>query len=336
MSALIRALLLAIVLIGSAHANDTVWLKSGDRVSGKLEVMDNGTLRITTEWGGPLLIDRAAVESVTTERSLNLALPDGERTDARLARDDSGGQLIVTDEGSEALALSDIRIASVAPVREATRNRWETRATYGLNLSSGNSETESHSLRANSLLRRDAFRHAVNADFDLKKDDGAKTREIFRVGYQLDWFFREDWFAFGSSEYFQDELRDVDLRVTLGAGIGHQFWENSLGAFSIESGISEVIEDIAGERENSRAVRLAMDYKRFFFGQTMSLFHRNELLALADRDRGELLRTSTGLRYQLNSFLATDFRIDLDYETEPAPGRKNADVTYIIGLGFTW
>ncbi len=339
MAVVYRALSLAIVLIvaliAPAHA-DVVLLKSGDRVSGSVESIDASTLRIKTEWGGVLLIKRDAIASIDTEREINLSLPDGERTTARLQSDDEGRQVVVDDAGERPLDVAAIRQASVNALTGRPTDRWESRLTYGLNISDGNSDTESHALRAHSLLRRGKFRHVANADVDLKKDDGNTTRELYRVGYQLDWFFQDDWYAFGSSEYFQDELREVDYRITLGVGVGYQFWDTSLGALSVESGISEVIEKVGGESDNNRAFRLSADYNRFFMGKRLELFHRNEMLVLAERDRGELLQTSTGVRYALNSFLSTNLRLDFDHETEPAPGRKKSDVTYIIGIGFTW
>ncbi len=330
-----RILLLAFLLAAPAYA-DVIYLKNGDQVTGTVETLDATTLRIETEWGGVLMIERDAIASIETQREINLELPDGERALARLDVDEDGRQVIVDETGERALDVAAIQQASVTQLRARPTDRWVSRVTYGLNISDGNSDTESHALRASTLLRRGALRHQATADVDLKKDDGNTTRELYRVGYQLDWFFQDDWYAFGSSEYFQDKLREVDYRVTLGLGVGYQFWDTTLGAFSIEGGISEVIEKVGNESDNNRAFRIGADYNRFFFSRRMELFHRNELLVLADRDRGELLKTSTGLRYAMNAFLDANFRIDFDHETEPAPGRKKSDVTYIIGIGFTW
>lgn len=319
----------------SAQA-DIVWLHNGDRVTGQVDSIDSSAVRVRTEWGGMVRIERDEVASVETERVLNIALPEGREQAARLQRDDDGQQQVVVEERVEPLDFEQIRKASVDRQPGVVEERWETRLTYGLNISSGNTDTESHSLRANTLLRQQSFRHVANADVDVRKDDGTSTREAYRVGYQLDWFFRDDWFAFGSTEYFQDELRDVDYRIRLGGGLGFQFWETSLGALSIEGGISEVIEKVGGEKENNRAARWALDYNRYFFGRQLEAFHNHELLVLTDRDRGELVNTSTGLRYALNAYLSGNIRVDLDYETDPAPGRKNTDITYIIGVGFTW
>ncbi len=328
---------LFLMLAGPAWA-DVVWLKSGDRVSGKIESLDGSALRIKTDWGGSVTIKRDAIASIRTDNELNLMLYDGERVQGRLEsdREEEEQQILAEGEDARTVTLQAVRYASVDAAVDRPGDRWQTRVTYGLNISTGNTETENHSLRASSTLRRGPWRHQGNADFDLKKDSGSTTREQYRVGYQLDWFFREDWFAFGSSEYFQDKLRGVDYRITLGGGLGYQFWDTTLGALSLEGGISEVIEKLNGETDNNRALRIGLDYKRYYMGQRLELFHGSELLVLAERDRGEILKTSTGIRYDLNSFLSTNLRLDFDHETEPAPGRKKSDVVYVIGLGFTW
>lgn len=341
MTVRIKALgmLVALLLAGAGpvHA-DVVWLKSGDRVSGKVESLDGTTLRIETDWGGALKIDRDAIASIRTDDDLNLMLYDGERVQGRFESDheEQEQQLLAAGEEPRTLTLRSVRYASVDREVERMGDRWHSRLTYGLNIATGNTETQSHSLRTSTTVRRGPWRHQGNADLDLEKNSGSTTREQYRVGYQLDWFFREDWFAFGSSEYFQDKLRDVDYRITLGGGLGYQFWDNSLGALSVEGGLSEVIEKVDGESDNNRALRLGADYNRYFMGERLELFHGSELLVLAQRDRGEILKTSTGVRYALNSFLSTNLRIDFDHETEPAPGRRKSDLVYVIGVGFTW
>ena len=59
------------------------------------------------------------------------------------------------------------------------------------------------------------------------------------------------------------------------------------------------------------------------------------MLVLADADRGQILTTSTGVRFAISGRWKADARIDLVYETEPAAGNEEADVTYIIGVGYS-
>ena len=93
--------------------------------------------------------------------------------------------------------------------------------------------------------------------------------------------------------------------------------------------------EIGGRQEENPALRIALDYNRYFRGGDIELFHSDELLTLTDFDRGQILTTTTGVRFTLSERWKADARIDLIYETEPAPGNEEADVTYILGIGYS-
>lgn len=327
--------LCAVCLAATARA-DEVTLANGDHLTGKVQSIDGSAIVLDTEWGGTLTVQRDAVQSVRTDGVLNLVV-DGEQLHrARLAISDSGEQAVVTDAGEREVGFGAVQRAAVDVLPSATKDEWKTQVSYGLNISTGNSDTQAHSLRADTTLRRGALRHEGIAQLDRKIDDNTVTKDQMRFGYQLDWFFRDDWYAYGTTEYFKDDLKDVDYRVTLGAGAGHQFWDDTLGALSAEAGVSEVLEQIGGKSETNPAARFAVDYNRFLYGKRLEFFNKDELLVLADLDRGQILNASTGLRLRISSLWTADLRVDLNHETKPAPGQVKTDLTYILGVGFNF
>lgn len=315
---------------------DVVQLANGDRVSGTLVAVDGGTVVIESPWGGVLRIDREAVRSIESEEPLGVELDDGGEAELLLVETEAGEQGVRTADGQvEEVGIGALSLVyrDAPPVRIA--DEFRLNATYGLNITSGNADTQTHSVRGNMGFRRGKQRHTTKAELDRKIDEGDVTKDQYRLGHQMDWFFRDDWYSYGTTEYFSDAIKEVDYRFTLGAGAGHQFWDNSLGAFSMEGGASFVLEEIGGEQEENPAVRVALKYNRFFMGKTLELFHSDELLALTDFDRGQILNTSTGLRFAINGRWKADARVDLVYETEPAAGNEKADVTYILGIGYS-
>lgn len=328
--------LLLTILAAPAALADVVQLANGDRLSGTLKSIDGNNVVVDTEYAGRIVVDRTAVTSVETDAEFNVVL-DGETIrGGRLTRAASGEQSLATASGVRELGFGAIRAASLDTPTTSAKDRWSTTITYGLNVSTGNSDTQAHALRARTLLRRGDLRHTLNVEADRMTDDGAVTKDQQRIGYQLDWFFRPDWYSYGTGEYFKDDLKEVDYRLTLGAGLGHQFWDNSLGGLSAEAGLTQVVEKIGGEQEINPAARIGADYNRFFLGQRLEFFHENELLVLGDLDRGQILDTSTGLRFRLSDTWTADLRVDLTHETEPADDQETTDITYIIGVGFNW
>ncbi|MEE4300453.1 MAG: DUF481 domain-containing protein [Pseudomonadales bacterium] len=315
---------------------DVVHLANGDRVSGALVSLDGSAAVIDTEWGGTLRVTREAVRSIDTEEALGIELEGGVNTEAMLVEAESGEQAIVDAAGE----VEEIGLGALGLVyRETPRIRivdgFRLDATYGLNVTTGNADTQTHSVRADMGFRRGKQRHRTRAELDRKIDEGDVTKDQYRLGHQLDLFFQADWYGYGSAEYFSDAIKEVDYRFTAGAGVGHQFWDDSLGALSAETGASLVVEEIGGDQVENPALRLALTYNRFFLGKTLELFHSDEALVLTDFDRGQILNTSTGVRFKINGRWKADARVDLIYETEPAPGNEKADVTYILGVGYS-
>lgn len=48
------------------------------------------------------------------------------------------------------------------------------------------------------------------------------------------------------------------------------------------------------------------------------------------------LRSRTGVRVPIASGINASVQVNLDWEREPAPGRKSTDTTLLIGLGYEW
>ena len=65
----------------------------------------------------------------------------------------------------------------------------------------------------------------------------------------------------------------------------------------------------------------------------MELFHRQTVLAIASGESGQVLTSSTGLRFALSERIDTALRTDINYETDPPLGSENTDTTYTLGIG---
>ena len=133
----------------------------------------------------------------------------------------------------------------------------------------------------------------------------------------LQTFLNERWFGAGNAEYFQDTLKEIDSRITLGAGVGVQFIDNSIQNLASDLGISAVREVIGGDSEVEPALRLGVDYQRFVLAKTIELFHRQSILQLLGDEKSQVFSSSTGIRYAYNDRIDTNFRIDLAYESDP-------------------
>lgn len=326
-------LFLLALLAGAPALADQVFLANGDRISGTVVAIDGTSVVVETEYAGDLVVSRDAVRAVRTDEERNVRLEGEGEVVARLSTDEAGEQTVIWGNASRTVGLAEIDRAAVAPLAERPALEWNTQADFTTEISRGNTETSAYGVLATSTLRQRRFRHTARLQVDQEDSQGITTKEQSNLRYELDWFFRDDWFIYGSGDYFTDGLRGVDPRITYGVGVGHEFWNDALGSLNARLGLSVVDETLADRETTNGALSWVLDYKRFLYGKQLEIFHNHEIRALFDADRGQLFDSSTGLRFAFSALWSANMRVDYDYATKPPAGNERSDVTYAVGLG---
>lgn len=328
MRAFTLVLLLAIALPATA---DQITLLNGDRLSGTVSTIAGGRLQFVTEHLGALDIPMEQVATIEQAEPLVVSTASGEEVKARLSYD-GAQQSLVSPVGRRPVLLADL--TSAVPDPAEVLPTWTTNVDLGYIVSTGNSETESRSLHLDSNYTAGKQEHRFFAYFNQDEADNETTRNTTDVGYDFRWYFRDKWYALANLGYFKDELKEIDSRITVGGGLGYQFFSTPISSWSTELGISQVFEDLAGDSESNPAVRWAMDYNRWLRLDAVDYFYGHEVLKILDSDRGEIYKLNTGLRFYLSERWNANARVDLVHETDPPAGRDKTDLTYSIGVGM--
>ena len=324
---------LALTFVTSSAAADVIVLNNGDRLTGTVDSISGGVVLLNTEYAGDLPIALDAIARMETEDKFFVESASG-RIEGQFVADGEQ-QLLRTEAGDAPFVLNEITTAgqdnlsltSFAP-------EWSSRADLAAKVSNGNSDVENYSALIEALYKKDNVEHSVSLLVANESSEDVQTKEELDLDYGYKRFISEHWYASGNAEYFEDPLKDLDSRITIGAGMGYQFWDDSFGSFSSDVGISYVKEELGGEDETNPAVRWGLDYKRYLMAKKLEAFHSQSILFIPDSDRGEVIESSTGLRYALSSKIDAVARIDLRHETKPSVGNSKTDVTYNLGIGI--
>ena len=325
-------LLLALALLGSARA-DTLLLHNGDRLSGTLISIADETVVFETVYAGVLKVDQRVVAQLETSRAYNV----------RGAAFEQQGQFRVLD-GQQGVGqvdkFSPLDITSIQSTDRVQRVvamlplDWVSRVDLSAVFSSGNSTTESFNALAESRLKRSNAEHLATLLRNTEKAERITSKDQVDLSYGFKRFISPRWYGSANGNYFRDELKDIDQRLSVGAGLGFQLANSRLGVLSTELGVSAVQERFNGIDRTNPAARWAIDFQRYFFDRQVELFHRQTVLAIASEGRGQVLTSSTGLRFALSERVDTALRTDLNYETDPPLGSQNTDTTYTLGIGL--
>jgi putative salt-induced outer membrane protein YdiY len=328
----VRLLAALLAVVSSNGWADRLTFANGDVITGTVTSLDGGHVVIQTEYAARIVVAQEKVVSIETDEEVQVSTAQGDVINGRVS----------TDEGSVTIAGTGATVA-LADVKRVTRSSapalfeaadWSHKVDLAATLSKGNSKTETFSLLTESSMRKDRNEHTLNSALFRDKDDEITTRDQMDIDYGYKRFLANDkWFFGANGEYFRDKLKSIDPRITVGAGAGYRFWENSLGALTVEFGLSAVYEDLGLEDETNPAARWALDYRRLLSGERMEFFHRHQILKILDSDRGEVFEAATGLRFMLNEWWDASLRADLRHETEVPEGSHKTDITYSVGGG---
>ncbi len=128
---------------------------------------------------------------------------------------------------------------------------------------------------------------------------------------------------------------DINLRTTVGPGLGYQVFESDLMNLSFEAGPSYVNTDYdKQDDEDNISGRWAMNFDRFFFEKLFQYYLNNEGYVSLSDTQDVFMFTRTGLRFPVKAGIFLNAGFEWDWDNLPSPGTDRSDYRYILSLGY--
>ena len=216
--------------------------------------------------------------------------------------------------------------------------KWTGRVNVGASIQTGNTEQEAFNLDTTVKAKwEDIHRASIKAEYNRESEDDKTTEDNKEILLQYDYFFRPTIFTNTSLKLEQDDISDIDLRTTVGLGIGHQHFESdalNLQYILSATYLNEEFEN--GQSDNSFAAKWSLDYDQKIWDDVFQIFHEHELLVPTDETDSFIFDSKTGLRIPLKKGLVATGEVEFDHDHNPPLGVKKNDTTYSAKLGYEW
>ena len=323
----------AILVCGPASA-DEVWLKNGDRLTGKVVSLENGTLVFNTSYAGDLSIKWDEVANLKTDAPVKVVLGDATTAQGLVTPGDAGKVKVKVEQIAEPLTVALANMTTINPKPPMT---IKARVNVGASVTSGNTDTEDIYAEGEFIARTEQNRYTIGGLYKRSEDDNVKTDDK-KLGYmKYDHFLTKKWYAYANSTVEQDDFKDLDLRYTLGIGSGYQFIESERTNLSFELGLSYVNEDYIVAEDNSFAAgRWGLRFDHYILPKSLQYFlYHTGLQSVEDSD-DLILLTQTGFRIPFYKSLNLTAQMNWEYDKSPSPGKEKSDYAYIVTLGYLW
>ena len=336
-----RALLAvaAAALLAPPALADTVKLKNGDVLTGKVVDVLDGKVTLKTDAAGEVKIDVAQVETIATDDAVEVGLSDGSQLHGKLVAS-SGGAV---DVESSTLGRQAIMLTAIKSVNKPPR-QWHGGVAGSASWVRGNTDTDAVALEAHAENRGDIDRITLDAWWrasrseDPATGDKSTTERRYGAFGQYDYFFNgEKFYGYGNLRAEKDAIAAIDLRVILGAGVGYQLLDLEQTKLSAEAGAAWFYENYSNGTEtvSDPALRVAAHFDHDFSDKSTFFDDLEAYKVLGDPD-DYLVRNKGGFRQKLTeSFFAQEW-VEWLWDSTPAAGKERVDVTYFLGIGWTF
>lgn len=225
-------------------------------------------------------------------------------------------------------------------------NEWTGALAGGVFLSYGNTERTTANLIFDAKYRRPEDRFTMGAwwyygretvvDPVTLAESKQTTDDRYGARFQYDYFLSEKNYLLAMVLGEHDENASIDLRLTGGVGFGRQFVDEEHLKYKAEVGVNYFVEEYIPEGSDDRLTsRLASDIT-WKPGEAWTFGNLLETYVPLESGSNWYTRSDTRLRYDVSAVIFAQVQWLLDYNTEPAPGAKDADNRVSISVGWTF
>lgn len=323
------------LLISGNSLADEVRLKNGDKLTGQVVRMEGDKLILKTTYAGEIIITWQEVAAVRTDGSVKVVLKDETALEGNTEDVEDGKMKLDTGklEAPATFSLADVKALNPEPVKTV---KITARANASVTSERGNTKSDNYYFDGEFVARTKKNRYTIGGELTKEKADGVTTSQSWVAYGNYSHFLNEKWYLYADTLSEHDEFKDLNLRSTLGAGAGYQFFETPLLNLSISVGLSMVDENYdLGEDNDYSAGHWSVNYDQYFFDKFVQLFHVNTGFVSLEDANDWFLKTRTGLRFPLYKGLTATLQYNFDWNNQPSVAAETEeDTKFIFLLGY--
>ncbi len=316
---------------------DELHLSNGDVITGQLIRMEENQLFFKTTYAGEIKVNWSEVTNLSTDDPITVIFNDGKVVSGISQKAPFNMMQLETEKREVPFDFKLSEVVAINPGKKPAV-KITARLNVGLTQERGNTDTDSLRLDGEFNARSEKNRYTLLGELNKEKSRGDTTVENWLAFGRYSYFLTQKWFLSANTIFEHDKFADLDLRSTLGAGVGYQFFESETLNLAVAAGPAWVNEDfIESDDDDYSAGQWLFNYDQFFFNKFVQLFHRQAgSIKLADTSKW-LIRTRQGLRFPIYKGFTTTLQYNYDYNNDPsleADEKWDSQLMFLLGWQF--
>lgn len=334
-----QLLIVSAVTAAMTVSADVIVFKSGARLVGKVDSIEGGVIKFTSDDVGAVSVNQDKIDTLTTDANNKILYVDKTTEDAVICM--TNGQYTAS---GKSLDMSNVK--AVNPEPEA----WHGSVNLSATAARGNTESENVALLADTRRRWEHDRFTANGGYYFAqsgkgKDNKKKTEDRIDLGAQEDHFWTSKLYSYVNGRFERDGINDLEYRYRIGLGLGYQWLEGQVfestgkWSFNQEVGGTYIKEKYEHIKDDDRFTFRYGHHLEWIPRWTDKLAFTHNFEYLPDTEdwtEKYLIDTDVGFTYALIGAWQLFGKAEWDYNSNPGPSTKSSDFRYLLGLGYKW
>ena len=339
-TSLIKGFLITLVALSAARLGaDTIEMKNGSRILGKVTKIDAGSVVVATDYAGTLTIKQSEVSSIATDAPVALRLESGTRFDGKLTPAPGGGIQIAGSDGTISTTVDKVGASwEAGKVDPLVDRHWTYEASLDVAGKTGNREQIGTAGEVRATLKTLQDNLQFYSGYNRQVSDGTKSADQFKAGvdYQNNFAGRKSWYIRDEGGF--DRVKDIELYNIAAAGLGFDMIKEPKRIVTGRAGLSfryEGYRSPLSEDVKSAGLDLGLN-SDLEFGNSRLVTRVAYVPTFEDFGNYRLTHESY---YQIPlAHPAWKLRLGVanDYNSQPPRGIEKLDTAYFTRLVLNW
>jgi len=321
----------------AAPKTDTVFFRNGDLLTGEVKSLKRGRLSLNTDATGTISIEWDKIAGVVSNQQIQIETTSGIRYFGNLTSSkDSPSVIIVTQNGPQ--TLDPERVIVMSPIEGGGIHALDVDVSLGYNFAkAGGIESGNFGLNMDyrSLLRIES----LNFNTTLSDSDTQEASRRTNLSLQHTRLWKNRWFSNGTLTFDQNDELDLELRSSIGGGVGRYLVQSNEMLWSIDAGLQFSREDQTNttEKIDSLEALFTLKWDWFLFQNPeldwASTFQIIPSLTESGRVRGEV---ETGLQWEIIGDLNWGFSFYGTFDNQSQSDTTESTSDYGVSTAVTY
>jgi hypothetical protein len=326
-------------VLGGTLLADTVDVKNGARIIGKISKIDAGAVEVDTDYAGKITIKQSQVTAITTDAPIAVRLASGTRFDGKVTAGSSGGIQIAGAEGTLNTTIDKVAATwSAGKVDPAVERHWVYEASVDVSGKTGNKEQIGTAGELRAVLKTTQDTLQFYSSYNRQISDGAKSADQFKAGvdYSNNFAGRYSWYLRDEGGF--DRVKSIDLYNIAAAGLGFDVVKRPKQTLTGRAGLSFRYEGYKNSIAPSvKSAGLDIGFNNDMEFGNSKLVNRVAYVPTFE-DFGNYRITHESY-YQIpltNPNWKLRIGVSNDYNSQPPRGTERLDTAYFTRLVLNW